>query len=157
VPSSPRPARIGFLLSQLGTHAAEVFAAHVKELGITPSEAGVVRVIARTPDVTQRQLADHLGATQSRVVALIDGLEGKGLVARTRGTTDRRAQHLDLTEAGRALLPRLRAAAEAQEAAITDGLDRSQVEQLYGLLGELSALRGLSTEVHSGYRRLPPQ
>jgi DNA-binding MarR family transcriptional regulator len=157
VPPSSRPARIGFLLSQLGAHAAEVFAAHVRELGITPAEAGVIRVIARTPDVTQRELADHLGAAQSRVVALIDGLERKGLATRTRSATDRRVQHLDLTDAGRALLPRLRSAAEAQEAAITDGLSGPQVEQLYSLLGELSELRGLSPEVHTGYRRLPPQ
>src|ERR1700759_426204 len=98
VPAPHRPARIGFLLSQLGSHAAEVFAAQLKELGITPSEAGVIRVIARTPDVTQRELADRLGAAQSRVVALIDGLERKGLATRTRSTTDRRVQHLDLTE-----------------------------------------------------------
>jgi DNA-binding MarR family transcriptional regulator len=151
--SSRRPARIGFLLSQLGAHAAEVFAAHVKELGLTPSEAGVVRIIAGTPDLTQRELADVLGATQSRVVALVDGLERKGLATRTRSTTDRRVQHVDLTPAGRALLPRLRSAAEAQETALTDGLTPTQVEQLYTLLGELSALRGLSPDVHRGYRR----
>jgi DNA-binding MarR family transcriptional regulator len=153
-PAAPRrPARIGFLLSQLGAHAAEVFAAHVRELGLTPSEAGVVRILAGTPGLTQRELADLLGATQSRVVALVDGLERKGLATRTRSTTDRRAQHVDLTPAGRALLPRLRSAAEAQEAALTDGLTRPQVEQLYSLLGELSALRGLSPDVHTGYRR----
>ena len=156
MPAAQRPARIGFLLSQLGTHAAELFADQVKELGITPSEAGVIRVIARTPDVTQKELADQLGAAQSRVVALIDGLERKGLATRTRSATDRRVQHLDLTEPGRALLPSLRKAAETQEAAITDGLSRDQVEQLYTLLSDLSALRGLSPEVHTGYRSLPP-
>src|SRR4051794_14123852 len=126
VPTAQRPARIGFLLSQLGAHAAELFAEQVKELGITPSEAGVIRVIARTPDVTQRELADHLGAAQSRVVALIDGLEHKGLATRTRSATDRRVQHIDLTEPGRALLRRLRTAAAAQESAITDGLSHHQ-------------------------------
>lgn len=151
-----RPARIGFLLSQLGAHAAEVFADQVKELGITPSEAGVIRIIARTPDVTQKQLADHVGATQSRVVALIDGLERKGLATRTRSATDRRIQHLELTDPGRALLPRLRTAAEAQETAITDGLSHRQVEQLYTLLTDLSTLRGLSPEIHTGYRNPPP-
>ena len=157
VAAHSRPARIGFLLSQLGTHAAELFAEAVRGLGLTPSEAGVIRIIARAPDMTQRELADQLGATQSRVVALVDGLERKGLAARTRSTTDRRVQHLDLTEAGRALLPRLRTAAEAQEAAITDGLSPEQVEQLYALLGDLATRRGLSPEVHAGYRNLPPQ
>ena len=157
VPAHTRPARIGFLLSQLGTHATELFAEQVRALGLTPSEAGVIRIIARTPDVTQRELADQLGATQSRVVALVDGLERKGLAARTRSVTDRRVQHLALTEPGRALLPRLRTAAEAQEAAITDGLSEREVEQLYALLRDLSTARGLSPEVHTGYRGVTPQ
>lgn len=157
MPPRHRPARIGFLLSQLGAHAAGLFADRVEDLGITPAEAGVIRIIARTPELTQRQLADHLGAAQSRVVALVDGLERKGLAIRTRSATDRRVHHLDLTEPGRALLPRLRAAAEAQEAAVTDGLSPDQVEQLSTLLGDLSTLRGLSPEVHSGYRSLPSQ
>jgi DNA-binding MarR family transcriptional regulator len=157
VPAHQRPARIGFLLSQLGTHAAELFAEQVKALGITPSEAGVIRIIARTPDVTQRELANQLGATQSRVVALVDDLERKGLATRTRSTTDRRVQHLALTDQGRALMPRLRTAAEAQEASITNGLSEREVEELYMLLSALSTARGLSPEIHTGYRNAPPE
>jgi DNA-binding MarR family transcriptional regulator len=147
-----RPARIGFLLAQLGTHAAELFAEQVHTLGVTPSEAGVIRIIDRQAGITQRQLADKLGALQSRVVALIDGLEGKGLAVRTRSTTDRRVQHLDLTDAGRALVVQLRSAAEAQEAAITDGLTEQQKRDLYRLLSTLSARRGLDADVHPGHR-----
>jgi len=152
VPSQNRPARIGFLLSQLGAHAAELFADQVKALGVTPSEAGVIRIIGRNPGITQRDLADKLGAVQSRVVVLIDGLERKDLAMRTRSTADRRIQHLDLTDAGHALLPRLRKAAEAQEASITDGLTTQQKADLYDLLGTLSALRDLDPDVHPGYR-----
>ena len=85
--ANERPARIGFLLSQLGAHAAELFAHHTRELGVTPSEAGVVRIISRQPGISQRELAGRLGAVQSRVVALIDRLEQAGFVTRTRGTT----------------------------------------------------------------------
>ncbi len=151
VPTPQRPARIGFLLSQLGAHAADVFAEQIRPLGVTPSEAGVIRLIGRAPGMTQRQLADRLGALQSRVVALIDGLERKGLATRTRSTVDRRAQQLDLTPAGRELLAGLRGAAEAQEAAIAGGLDEQERADLHALLSKLSAHRGLDADVHPGY------
>ncbi|MFT4122960.1 MAG: MarR family transcriptional regulator [Microbacteriaceae bacterium] len=152
MPVPQRPARIGFLLSQLGAHASEVFAGELKPLGITPSEAGVLRILDRTAGITQRELADRLGALQSRVVALIDALEGKGLVLRTRSTTDRRRQQLDLTPAGRELLTALRAASEAQEAAIAGVLSEQEKAVLYELLVALSARQGLDADVHPGYR-----
>jgi DNA-binding MarR family transcriptional regulator len=152
-----RPARIGFLLSQLGEHAAGLFAARIRELGLTPSEAGVVRVIAHNPGISQRALADRLGAVQSRVVALIDSLEQAGFVTRTRGTVDRRTQQLDLTEDCRTLLGSLRLAAQSQELALTDGLTAEQKAQLYELLSTLTKLRGLDADVHLGYRSAPDQ
>ncbi|GAA4397561.1 MarR family winged helix-turn-helix transcriptional regulator [Tsukamurella soli] len=147
-----RPARIGFLLAQLGAHAADLFTEQLREIGITSSEAGVIRILARTPGMTQRELATKSGATQSRVVVLIDGLERKGLALRTRSETDRRIQHLDLTDAGRALLPSLRRAAEAQEAALTDRLTPEQKNDLYELLSALSGGLDLDRDVHPGYR-----
>ena len=150
---TPKPqARIGFLLAQLGAHAADVFAAEVRPLGVTVSEAGVIRIIGRQPGITQRQLADKLGALQSRVVALLDGLERKGLAERNRSTTDRRVQQLDLTDAGRSLLAKLRLAAEAQEAVVAEGLSDQQKRDLYQLLSTLSGRRGLDADVHPGYR-----
>ena len=152
MPTPKRPARIGFLLAQLGAHAADIFAAEVRPLGVTVSEAGVIRIIGRQPGITQRQLADKLGALQSRVVALLDGLERKGLAERNRSTTDRRVQQLDLTDAGRSLLAKLRLAAEAQEAVVAEGLSDQQKRDLYQLLSTLSARRGLDADVHPGYR-----
>ncbi|NUP74348.1 MAG: MarR family transcriptional regulator, partial [Sinomonas sp.] len=133
VPEKARPARIGFLLSQLGAHAGEIFAAKTRDLGITPSEAGVIRIIGRSPGISQRELAETLGSVQSRVVALIDRLEGAELVTRTRSAADRRVQELRLTESGRAVLRELRYAAEAQEAAIVDGLTPEQTAELFAL------------------------
>ncbi len=151
------PARIGFLLSQLGARAAEIFAEQIRPLGLTPSEAGVIRIIARTPKLTQRQLAERLGTAPSRVVALVDGLERKGLATRTRGESDRRAHCLELTDAGRAMLGELRTAAEAQEATITAALSARQRLDLGEILAELSSSLGLDPDVHPGYRSGSPR
>jgi DNA-binding MarR family transcriptional regulator len=152
VTPSPRPARIGILLTQLGSHAATRFAARTKELGVTPAQAGVIRILGREQGISQRDLADRLGAVQSRVVALIDGLEQLGLVARARSTTDRRNYELRLTDAGRAILARLRTVAEAHEAELTSALSDEQRDQLAALLERIRSTTDLRQDVHPGYR-----
>jgi DNA-binding MarR family transcriptional regulator len=149
---SVRPARIGFLLTQLGTFASDWFALKTRDLGITPAEAGVLRIVGRQPGINQRDLAQKLGTAQSRVVALIDSLQGAGLVNRTRSASDRRNQELHLTEEGRAIVKSLRTLAEEQEAEIADGLSPGDRTKLYELLLKLSAARGLDSDFHPGYR-----
>ncbi len=152
--SLSRPARIGFLLTQLGSLAAELFAAKSRELGVTPPEAGVIRILGRQPGINQRELAEKLGVAQSRVVALVDSLESAGLIVRVRSMVDRRVQELQVTESGRVVLTHLRTAAETQEAELLEGLDIADRESLYALLMKLSERRGLDRDVHPGYRAI---
>lgn len=147
-----RPARIGFLLTQLGAFAAGSFAAKTKEFGITPAEAGVLRILARQSGINQRELAEKLGTGQSRVVALIDSLQTAGYATRSRSISDRRNQELELTDSGRSLLVQLRSAAEAHEAEVTSGLDPDERTRLYELLLKLGTAQGLDPDVHPGYR-----
>ncbi len=53
------------------------------------------------------RLAWSLGLSHSRVVRVIDRLERDGYVERARGTADRRAVHVTLTESGWALARRI--------------------------------------------------
>jgi DNA-binding MarR family transcriptional regulator len=153
VPPSSRPARIGFLLSQLGSHAAATFADRTREIGITPAQAGVIRILGRAPGINQRDLAARLGAVQSRVVVLVDALEAAGHVQRVRSTTDRRNYALDLTDQGTAVLARLRSIAEAHEADLTKGLGEADRATLRRLLATLSETAGLDADVHTGYAK----
>lgn len=150
VAPSARPARIGFLLAQLGAHSGARFAERTKEIGLTPTQAGLLRVLAGQPGMNQRDLARRLGAVQSRVVVLVDGLEAAGLVVRERSATDRRNYALQLTDEGRATLGRLRTIAEAHEADIADGLTGDQRDTLAALLTEMCARAGLDVDVHTG-------
>jgi DNA-binding MarR family transcriptional regulator len=152
MPTARRPARIGFLLTQLGSLAAENFAAKTRELGITPPEAGVMRILGRQAGMNQRELAGKLGVAPSRIVALVDSLESAGLIIRERSASDRRSQVLQVTDSGRDLLARLRSAAETQEAELAEGLSANDRDQLHDLLLKLGDARGLDRDVHPGYR-----
>ena len=146
-----RPARTGFLLSQLGAFASARFAELVKPAGLTPATAGVLRILMQNPGISQRALADRLGAVPSRVVVLVDTLEAAGLVTRTRDPHDRRHHRLDLTDAGRASLRGLRAAAEEQNSDILAPLDPTERATFSELVARLAAAHGLDPDVHRGY------
>jgi DNA-binding MarR family transcriptional regulator len=145
-----------FLLAQLGAHAAGRYAEKVAQLELDPAQTGVLHLVAREAGLSQQALADRLGVVPSRVVALVDGLEGRGWLARRRSTTDRRSYELHLTDAGRELLGRLREVAAAHEREVTAALDADERAQLVGLLRRVADQQGLTPGVHPGYRRLPP-
>jgi DNA-binding MarR family transcriptional regulator len=147
-PSPDRPRRTVFLLSQLGALASARFAERTKPLGLTPSDAGTLRLLGRNPGMSQRSLADRLGAVPSRIVPLIDSLETRGLVERTRSSTDRRNYELHLTPDGTEMLGRLRAVAQDHEAELLQGLSEEQVAQLQGLLALLAEGNGLDKDIH---------
>ncbi len=48
-----------------------------------------------------RQIAEHLGLAVNSMTSVIDQLESKGLVARSRSEIDRRVVNVDLTDDGR--------------------------------------------------------
>jgi len=143
-----RPARTSFLLSQLGALASARFAERTGTLGLTPGQAGVLRLLGRRPGLNQRVLADRLGAVPSRVVALIDSLEERGLVARSRSSSDRRSYELHLTGQGERTLRQLGRIAEEHEAELLAPLTEAQAAQLRDLLARLAAGNDLDQEVH---------
>src|SRR3979490_3589 len=83
-----------FLLAQLGAHAASKFAARMRTIDLTPPLAGVLRFLARNPGSTQRELAEAIGMPPSRLVAMVDELERRGLVHRVRNEQDRRSHRI---------------------------------------------------------------
>jgi DNA-binding MarR family transcriptional regulator len=152
VTETTRSRRAGFRLSQVGQLASQRFASAVGELGLTPAEAGVLRVLARGAGISQRDLADRIGAAPSRIVVLVDSLQDKGLVTRSRSATDRRHHELRLTAAGAAMMKRLRRVAEAHERSLLEPLSERERDQLTRLLAKLAAGHGLEQEAHPGYR-----
>ena len=112
----------------------------------------MLRLLGRTVDISQRDLATRLGAAPSRVVTLIDELEERGFVQRRRSLTDRRNYELRLTREGTAILRQLREVAEAHEQATIASLTVKQVAQLAALLQPVAATLGVEPDIHPGYR-----
>ena len=145
------PRGTAYLLTQLGTLGAQRFSARVGELGLTAPEAGVLRLLAGQPGLSQRALAARLGSAPSRVVVLVDSLETKGLVRRERSASDRRNHELRLTADGEAMVRRLGLAARDHEGELMAPLTKQEHAQLTALLEKLREAHGLDPLVHPGY------
>ena len=140
--------RIAFLLAQIGADASSAFDQAVERLGLTASEAGLLRLVGRHPGSSQKAASEHLGVGPSRVVAVLDRLEADGRLQRRRSVTDRRAHELTLTPEGEELLARLRPLAEAHEKAFTAMLPDVDLDSLAAYLEAIAESRRLGGEVH---------
>lgn len=155
MPRDEAPVGAAFLLTQLGAHAAQRFAQRVSELDLTPPQCGLLRAVATAPGRSQQALAAHLGTPPTRLVALVDGLEQRGLVERRRNPDDRRLYALSLTPAGEALTAELGRVAREHEDAVLAALGADERARLIELLRRVAADQGLTAGVHPGYRTLP--
>lgn len=151
-----RPTRSSaFLLTQIGTAAAERFAGRVAEIGLTPPECGVLGLLRGRPGLSQVELGKVLGMIPSRVVPLVDGLERAGLLERVRDEADRRRNALQLTGAGRKALTSIGRIGRAHDLQITGALTAAQRSTLADLLARIADDLGLTPGVHPGYRTMP--
>ena len=146
---------VAFLLAQLGAYAAERFGERAAALDFSRPQAGLLRLISREPGQSQQAVARRLGTPPSRLVALVDGLEERGLIERRRNPGDRRNYALHLTAAGERAMADLSQAALEHEHAVAAPLTQAERAQLSSLLAKLAAAHGLVPGVHPGYRDLP--
>lgn len=146
------PGGTAFLIAQLGAHAARRFAERIAELDLTPAQAGLLRAVAAEPGRSQQALAAQLGTPPTRLVALVDGLEQRGVIERRVNVDDRRLYAVHLTAAGRTLLQQLAKAANAHGAQLTAALTERERGQLHALLARVADQQLLTPGVHPGYR-----
>ena len=68
---------------------------------------------------------------------MLDRLEAKGLIRRTRSSQDRRLMNLELTEEGRAAYPRMREISMAVANRFLRGFTKAEARQLEGFLNRM--------------------
>src|SRR3981081_2511913 len=151
----PRNGAAAFLLAQLGAYASGQFAKRLEPLGITPAHAGIFRIIAAAPGLSQQELAEKLGMYASRLVSVIDDLEKRGLIERQPSNSDRRLYALHLTKSGREQLLAIGAVAREHGRDLLDGLTDEERSTLTALLERVARKQGLQEGVHPGYRNIP--
>src|SRR5262245_46769794 len=143
-----------FLLAQVGGHAAAGFAKRMETLGLTPADAGTLRIVQAKEGISQQALGTELGVAPSRLVALIDDLEQRGLLERRDQPDDRRSYGLYLRSKGGAVLKRIAHVAREHQRALCAALTDVERDQLAALLKRIADEQGLRPGVHPGFSRL---
>jgi len=144
----------GFLLSQVGAHAAEQFAQRLSVLDLSPADAGILRLLRISAGISQQELAVRLQIHPSRLVAILDNLEKRQLVERKANPDDRRQYSLHLAKDGGEILQRIGKVAKEHQDALLSALNSEERDKLTGLLRRIADAQGLTRGVHPGYQRL---
>jgi DNA-binding MarR family transcriptional regulator len=136
------------LLSQLGAHATARLTVRLAVLELAPAHAGILKILAGMPGMSQCTLAKALGTLPSRVVGYVDQLERKGLVERRPHESDRRNNALHLTKAGQAAYRFTGRLAYEHQEELLAGLSEQQRAQLAELLQLIANQQGLISGVN---------
>jgi len=122
--------RLGYLLKHAQLQMGELTAEALAPYGIDGRELGVLLVLAGYEPASQQQAAQRLGIDRTTMVAMLDTLENKGLVARRPDANDRRRNVVELTEAGQDVLRRATKASDEAERAFLAPLSPQRAQQL---------------------------
>lgn len=107
--------RLAFMLKHARLRLGGFTRHALAPFGIEGRELAVLLVLA-SDRLSQQQVAGRLGVDRTTMVALLDGLEAKGLVARHPHAQDRRRNLVEMTAAGQTMLDGARRASGAAEA-----------------------------------------
>jgi DNA-binding MarR family transcriptional regulator len=150
------PRSVGFLISQLGFFSSKRFTEALAPLGIGPREFLLLRFVAASAGQSQQALAERLDVPASRMVALVDDLEERGLVERRPDPDDRRVRGLHPTRKGGEVLKRAAEVAIDYEQKLCSGLDEGERDTLIDLLQKIQEGQTELRGVHPGLSQEHP-
>jgi MarR family transcriptional regulator, organic hydroperoxide resistance regulator len=98
-----------------------------KETGLTGPQLWAIKLVAGSAPIKVSDLARRMYLHPATVVGILDRLESKGLVQRTRSTEDRRVVEIDLTAQGQVVVGQ---APEVAQGMLVKGLESLSREKL---------------------------
>jgi DNA-binding MarR family transcriptional regulator len=122
--------RLGYLLKHAQLQMAELTSKALTPYGVDGRELGVLFVLADREPTSQQEAARRLSIDRTTMVAMLDTLEGKGLVSRHPDAEDRRRNVVELTGAGQDILQRAVKASDDAEREFLAVLSPQAAQQL---------------------------
>lgn len=110
---------------------------HKHSEGGKVSQLRVLRVLRRHPEMTQRQLLDHMAIQQSTLSELLKKMEDLALIQRSPCPQDRRQVVLKLTESGREQMEQMEARELSRNVQYLQVLSWEERQTLLDLLTKL--------------------
>nr|WP_093092494.1 homoprotocatechuate degradation operon regulator HpaR [Shimia aestuarii] len=110
------------------------------DAGVTEQQWRVLRVLMEEGPLDPTSIAERAVLLLPSLTRILQKLEEKGLVTRTRDDNDRRRQVITVTEAGHALIAQNMPASQRQMARLREELGDEKYQGLLALLDDLNQL-----------------
>lgn len=127
---------VGFALSKARNLIAAEMDAALKDLDITSQQMGILVSMKHRLAATPFELSKLLGIDTGLMTRMLDKLEAKGLLKRSRSADDRRVVNLSLTKKGDEVAARIPEIAPQVLNARLRKFTKAEFEELCRLLGK---------------------
>jgi DNA-binding MarR family transcriptional regulator len=127
---------IGFALTKARNLVATEIDAALKDLDISSQQMGIVLSLQRGSAATPFELSKLLGIDTGLMTRMLDKLEAKGLLARSRSVEDRRVVNLQLTRKGEQVAAQIPGIVPPVLNARLRNFSRAEFEELKRLLAK---------------------
>lgn len=133
---------LGYQLAQATIPTNRLFKTHIEgPCQLNKLEFSLLMLVASNAHVTPKRLLVAMNVPGPNLTLLLARLEARGLLLRERSETDRRVQHVHLTEAGQALVNRLETIIDHMEADLLSHLSPGERALLFELLAKVAVHR----------------
>lgn len=132
----------GYWLRFVSNHVSHAFAQKVEAHGVTVAEWVLLREMLDAGAVCPSQLAESVGLTRGAVSKLLERLCRKKLAVRLVSDEDRRYQTVELTTAGKRLVPALAQLADENDSEFFGHLARNERAALVRLFQDIVRRNG---------------
>jgi len=130
---------IGLRLARTARVVSQAFERAMAEAGGSASTWQVLVLIRSQQWGNQSEMAEALGITGPTLTHHLNAMESQGLVRRWREASNRRVQHVELTDEGIAMFDRLRHVAMRHDRRLRSGISEEETAELAALLDKLQA------------------
>jgi DNA-binding MarR family transcriptional regulator len=142
---SPLEAHLGYWLRFVSNQVSHSFSLKLDAQDVTVAEWVVLRELYDCEPSVPSALAERIGMTRGAISKLADRLVAKALATRTASETDRRYQALALSPKGRALVPRLAALADKNDAEFFGHLKAADRHRIENAMRDIVLRHGLKS------------
>lgn len=130
---------LGYLVGHVRSKLLQALEDELAPLELSGPQAIVILKTALGEGATAASFCRDLQYDPGAMTRMLDRLEKRGYLRRVRSPRDRRAIHLELTDKGRAALPRMKVAAVTVFNRFLRGFSRDEAGELIGYLKRLMA------------------
>jgi len=146
---SPLEAHLGYWIRFVSNQVSHSFGLKLADRDVTVAEWVVLREMYEADSVVPSALAERIGMTRGAISKLVDRLVAKALTIRTMSREDRRYRTVALSAKGRALVPKLAALADQNDAEFFGHLvahERETIESAMRAIVHRHGLRSVPVE-----------